>query len=126
MATKHTPESMTALMCKNLGFNLEQYSNYSNAYLATLEEFIKGPIWVMDLHDGRTTHHAIFEEIAQEAGQPRMLYIYQGGSHPQAVIDVGQRWQKKVKRNGRIVLQEGRVYTNQRGEVCLKWITIEE
>lgn len=126
MATKHTPESMTALMCKNLGFNLEQYSNYSNAYLATLEEFIKGPIWVMDLYDGRTTHHAIFEEIAQEAGQPRMLYIYQGGAHPQAVIDVGQRWQKKVKRHNRLVLQEGRVYTNQKGEVCLKWTTIED
>lgn len=102
MATKHTPESMTALMCKNLGFNLEQYSNYSNAYLATLEE------------------------IAQEAGQPRMLYIYQGGAHPQAVIDVGQRWQKKVKRHNRLVLQEGRVYTNKKGEVCLKWTTIED
>ena len=126
MATTHTPKSMTKLMCERLGFNLEQYGSYSNAYLATLEDFIKGPIWVMDLYDGHTTHHAIFEEIAQEAGQPGMLYIYQGGAHPQPVIDMEQMWQKKVKRHGRLVLQEGRIYTNQKGEVCLKWRTIED
>lgn len=123
---RHTPESMTKLMCERLGFNLEQYGSYSNAYLATMDGFIKGPIWVMDLYDGHTVHHAIFEEIAQGPGQPRMLYIYQGSAHPQAVIDVGQRWQKKVKRHGRLVLQEGRIYTNQKGEVCLKWRTIED
>ena len=123
---RHTPESMTKLMCERLGFNLEQYDDYSNAYLATMDGFIKGPIWVMDCHDGHTTYYAIFKEIAQEAGQPRMLYIYQGGAHPQAVIDVGQRWQKKVKRHGKIVSQEGRVYTNKKGEIYLKRRTIEE
>ena len=123
---RHTPKNMTKLMCEKLGFNLEQYGSYSNAYLATLEDFIKGPIWVMDCYDGHMIHYAILKEIAQEAGQPRMLYIYQGGAHPQPVIDVGQRWQKKVKRHGRIVLQEGRVYTNKKGEVCLKWRTIED
>ena len=80
----------------------------------------------MKIRDGKIIHYAIFEEIAQGPGQPRMLYIYQGGAHPQPVIDMEQMWQKKVKRHGRLVLQEGRVYTNQKGEVCLKWTTIED
>lgn len=121
----HTPENMTKLMVEKLGVNLEQYDQYSNAYLATMEDYITGPIWVMDLYDGRVAHYAIFEEISSP-GQPRALYIYTGGLVPRPLIDMEQSWERRVKRNGRIIRQCARVFSNRRLEPCLKWSPIEE
>lgn len=120
----HTPENMTRLMVTKLGFNLEQYDDYSNAYLATMEDFIEGPIWVMNLYSGRETHYAIFEEIARP-GESRLLYIYPGLTRPTALIDMEQSWERKIKRGGKILRQIGRVFSNYKLEPCLKWTTLE-
>ena len=121
----NTPKKITELMAGKLGFNLEQYDGYSNAYLATMEDYIEGPIWCMNLYSGKVVHHAILEEIAQN-GEPQALYIYTGGGIPRPLIDLGQEWQRKTRIHGRCVTQIGRIYSNTRLEPCLRWTNAED
>ena len=115
----HTPANMTHLMVAKLGFNLEQFDSYSNAYLATMEEFIPGPIWCMDLYCGQHVYRAIFEEFSLN------IYIYYGQEKPMRLIDQGQEWVRIVHRKDRRIRQRGYVFSNRRLEPCLHWVPME-
>lgn len=118
----NTPESMTLQMAEMLKKELKEYSGYGNAYLATID-YVEGPIWVMDLYNGRCTHRAILEEVPV-SGSSRLLYIYAGDLKPRSIIDMGQTYQRQVMCNGKLKLQIGQVFSNEKLEPCIEWKTI--
>lgn len=117
-----TPESVTLQMAEMLKEELKDYSGYSNAYLATIE-YVEGPIWVMDLYNGKYTHHAILEETPAP-GSARLLYIYAGEFKPHGIIDMGQTYQRQILCDGVVKFQIGQVFSNEKLEPCIKWKTI--
>ena len=118
---EHTPEFITNQMVKKIKAELQGYDGHSNAYLAEID-YVDGPVWVIDLYNGRITHRAILEEICDMDGA-RILYIYAGPLKPRPIIDLGQVFERHVVRDGRDVKQIGEVYSNKRLEPCIRWTT---
>lgn len=114
--TEHTPSYMTQLMAKLLGINLEQFDNYSQAYLVIMPGYINGPVWCMDLVLDNRTERAIYEEV------DKYLYPYKGVIDPIRIEDTDHQWKRTITRDGQAVRQRSELYFNQKKEMCLRWL----
>ncbi len=110
----NTPENMTVYMSKALARDLKNYAGFCNAVLSTID-YVEGPIWAMQVYNGRTSHWAILEEVG------RMIYIYAGPLKPQPILPQGQFYKRVLQHKGTAVKQIGTIEYNQRMEVCIRW-----
>ena len=98
------PQNITRMMHAFLGHRLKAYAYTSNAQLGTIQ-YVDGPVWVMELNEGRTLHYAIFEV------QSRNLYIYAGGLRYTPTIDLHQQLNLGDR--------QAEVFSDEKGNVCL-------
>ena len=99
------PQNITRMMHAFLGHRLRAYAYTSNAQLGTIKH-VDGPVWVMELNEGRILHYAIFEV------KSKSLYIYAGGLRYTPMIDM----QQEIKLDKDRVAE---VFSDEIGEVCL-------
>ena len=99
------PKKMTDIFHHYLGHRLRSYAYPSNAQLGTMKG-IDGVVWVMELHEGKIIHQAIYEVKA------KTLYIYGGEQRYTPVVDLHQ-----VVDLGDV---KGEVFSDDDGNVCLR------
>lgn len=110
----NTPENMTVYMSKVLARDLRNYAGFCNAVLCTID-YVDGPVWAMQLYNGKVVHWAILEETG------RLIYIYTGTLKPAQILPQGQFYKRTVSRKGTNVPQIGTIEYNRMMEACIRW-----
>ena len=110
----NTPKNMTVYMSKVLARDLKNYAGFCNAVLSTID-YVVGPVWAMQLYNGKVTHWAILEEVG------RLIYIYTGNLKPSPIIPQDQFYERTVNRKGNKIRQVATIEYNQRMEACIRW-----
>lgn len=110
----NAPENMTVYMSKVLARDLRNYAGFCNAVLSTID-YVEGPVWAMQVYNGRFVHWAILEEAGH------VIYIYTGPLTPRQILPQGQFYKRTIRRKGIEVSQIGTIEYNQRSEVCIRW-----